>query len=65
MCKEEGCKTIPTYNNEGETKALYCAAHKKEGMVDVKHKNCCEEGCNKRLSYNNEGETTALYLCSS
>ena len=45
MCKEEGCKKRPSFNLEGETKALYCSNHKLERMVDVKNKNCKEEGC--------------------
>ena len=64
MCKEKGCKIRPNYNNEGETKALYCNAHKKEGMVNVKDKTCLNEGCKIRPNYNNEGETTGLY-CSA
>jgi hypothetical protein len=64
MCKEEGCKARPSYNNEGQTIALYCAAHKKEGMVDVKHKNCYEKGCKPGPSYNNEGQTIALYCAA-
>ena len=34
-CIEPGCQIRATYNNEGETKALYCAAHKKNGMINV------------------------------
>ena len=64
MCKSEGCKTIPTYNVEGETKALYCSAHKLKGMVDVKHKTCKSDGCKTRPTYNVEWKTKALY-CST
>jgi hypothetical protein len=63
MCKENGCKTSPVFNVEGETKRLYCSQHKKEGMVDVKHKTCLSEGCKIRPNYNKDGETKALY-CS-
>ena len=63
MCIYDGCKIRPNYNNEGETKALYCSKHKKEGMVDVKNKTCIHEGCKIIPNYNNEGETKALY-CS-
>jgi hypothetical protein len=63
-CCEEGCKTRPIYNTEGETKALYCSAHKKDGMVDVISKTCCEEGCKTIPNYNTEGETKPLY-CSA
>jgi hypothetical protein len=61
MCKENGCKISPLFNNKGEKKALYCSAHKKEGMVDVINKKCIE--CNKQPAYNNEGDKKALY-CS-
>ena len=61
MCKENGCKIIPIFNNPGETKGLFCNAHKKEGMVDVIHKTCLTEGCKKRPVFNKEGETNALY----
>ena len=30
-----GCKVRPNYNRAGETKALYCVAHKLENMVDI------------------------------
>jgi len=59
MCKETGCKIRPFFNIEGDKKALYCATHKKEGMVDVKNKRCLE--CNKGPSYNKEGEKIALF----
>ena len=36
MCLHPGCKFMPSFNKEGETKGLYCFEHKKEGMVDVK-----------------------------
>ena len=55
------CKTWPTYNNEGETKALYCVKHKKDGMTNVVSKTCIYEGCKIRPSYNTEGKTKALY----
>ncbi len=49
MCKEKGCKISPLFNNKGETKALYCSAHKKEGMVDVKNKTCKSEWCSTHV----------------
>ena len=61
MCIHPCCKTRPNFNTEGETKALYCSAHRKDGMVDVKNKTCCEEGCKTIPNYNTEGETKALY----
>jgi hypothetical protein len=61
MCQTEGCKTHPVYNFEGETKGLYCVRHKKDGMIDVKHKMCTHEGCKTRSHFNFEGETKPLY----
>jgi EsV-1-7 cysteine-rich motif len=63
MCIHEGCKIRPIFNVEGETKALYCSEHKKDGMVNVISKTCIHEGCKTRPTYNNEGETKGLY-CS-
>ena len=63
MCIHDGCKTRPIYNNEGETKALYCYAHKQDGMVDVENNTCIHDGCKTRPIYNKEGQTKALY-CS-
>jgi hypothetical protein len=53
------CTKIPVFNLEGETKALYCGTHKKDGMVNVKSKRCLD--CSKRPLFNLEGETIALY----
>ena len=61
MCIHPHCKIIPVYNNDGESKALYCATHKKEGMIDVKNETCLV--CKTRAAFNVDGETKALY-CS-
>ena len=62
-CHYHTCKTRPAYNFEDDKRTLYCAYHKKEGMVNVKNKTCCEEGCKKQPSFNIEGNTKGLY-CS-
>jgi hypothetical protein len=61
MCIHKECKISPIYNKKGETKALYCFAHKLEGMINVKSPICIHEGCNIRPVYNKKGETKALY----
>ena len=63
VCNEKNCTFRPHYNTEGETKALYCSAHKKDGMIDVKHPKCIHPSCKITPSYNREGENKALY-CS-
>ncbi len=62
MCKENGCKIRASFNKKGETNGLYCATHKKDGMIDVKNKSCLE--CGVRANYNTEDKRTALY-CST
>ena len=62
MCKIEGCKTIPIYNVEGETKALYCSVHKLEGMVDVKHKTCKTHLCSTRVQEKYDGYCLFCYM---
>ena len=62
-CIFEDCKTLSNYNMEGETTGLYCSSHKKENMVNVKHKTCIFENCKTISNYNFEGETKPLY-CS-
>ena len=63
MCIHEGCKINPSFNIDGEIKALYCLLHKKEGMIGVKSKKCIYKGCKTRSSFNKEGEGNSLY-CS-
>ena len=62
MCKYKDCNKRPSFNTEGETKAIYCANHKKDGMVDVKNKTCIE--CNKIPVFNTEGETKPIYCAN-
>jgi hypothetical protein len=60
-CIYEGCKTIPIYNKEGETKSLYCARHKLEGMINVKSQMCIHPNCQIIPVFNMEGYKKALY----
>ena len=39
-CEYIGCKTIPTFNIDGETKGRFCKTHASSGMVNVKDKTC-------------------------
>lgn len=50
-CKREGCSVRPTFNFEGETKALYCSGCAEPGMIDIKNPKCKGEGCSVRASY--------------
>jgi len=64
MCIYPDCKTIATYNFEGQTKRLYCFSHKLDGMVNLKHKLCIYPNCKTRPSYNLEEETKPIYCFS-
>ena len=65
LCKfldENGvkCGKQPYFNYEGKP-AEFCAKHKEENMVDVKHKKCIHEGCKKLPVFNFEGRSTGVY----
>ena len=62
MCKEPGCKTIPTFNLPGEIRGLYCAQHKKEGMINVKHSTCVSEWCSTLVSEKYDGYCLFCYI---
>ena len=62
-CVQPTCNKQPSYNYEGETKALFCFNHKLENMINVKDKTCIQENCNTRPNFNYEGEKVAKY-CS-
>jgi len=64
MCIYPNCNVRSNYNIDGETKALYCATHKLNGMVDVKNKTCIYPNCKVQPNYNINGETKGLY-CST
>ena len=61
MCIHPDCKKIPSYNNEGEKKPLYCVIHKKEDMINVISKTCIYPDCKKQANFNNEGDKKPLY----
>ena len=60
-CIHENCTTQPSYNKPGEKVALYCKAHAKEDMVNVKSKTCIAENCSTIPHFNKPGEKVALY----
>ena len=62
-CINFECEKLPSYNYEGEIKAIYCLEHKKELMVNVKDKKCQHIGCKTHTAFNFQGENIPLY-CS-
>ena len=58
------CGIGAVFNIEGESIGLYCAAHKKAGMVNVKDKTCIEYGCRTIPNFNKEGESSSIYCVS-
>jgi hypothetical protein len=61
MCKNEDCKTKPSFNFEGKKQGLYCFTHKTLGMVNVIDKTCMEPNCKTRPYFNFEGKKQGLY----
>ena len=63
ICVNEICNKNAIFNILGE-KPKFCATHKKEGMVDVKHKTCIHYDCRVRPVFNLESKTQALYCAT-
>jgi len=51
LCNGENCKKYPHYNFQGESKGIYCIAHKKENMKVV-GTFCIESNCTNIALYN-------------
>ncbi len=62
-CFEINCNIRAYFNYKNEKIPIYCKTHKKDDMVDIKHKKCIEENCDIRPIFNYENEKTAIY-CS-
>jgi hypothetical protein len=60
-CNESSCNILASYNFIGETQYLYCSKHKKENMIDIKHRLCNELGCTKIPAFNFKGQKHAIY----
>lgn len=60
-CKKDHCVKRASFGILGEKKGIYCAEHKKSGMVNVKDPTCQEEGCLKIPNYHNQGEKKGIY----
>jgi hypothetical protein len=54
-CNEKDCDKTANFNLPSENYGIYCSKHKKENMIDVKHKKCLEKDCNLATSYNFKG----------
>jgi hypothetical protein len=61
-CIHENCKIQPSYNAEGQTKPLYCAIHKLEGMVNVKDKTCKSVWCSTLVNEKYNGYCLFCYI---
>mmetsp|Transcript_38506 Transcript_38506/g.63087 ORF Transcript_38506/g.63087 Transcript_38506/m.63087 type:complete len:219 (-) Transcript_38506:91-747(-) len=63
-CEFKGCEVQPNFNYKGEVRARFCAVHKVNSMLDVKHKKRCEnKGCTKRPLFNHK-EKGAGQFCA-
>jgi hypothetical protein len=64
QCEYEGCEVRPSCNFKGESRGIYCGAHKLHGMINVVYKRCEAGGCTRMPGFNFEGQTERRY-CSS
>jgi hypothetical protein len=55
VCIEPDCRKRSNFGNVEDTSASYCAAHKEDDMVDLKHKRCEAKGCGKQPHFGPNG----------
>ena len=53
-CMKRGCSKYANFARKGSKQALYCKAHARSDMVDVKHARCQASGCSLRPSFAEE-----------
>lgn len=54
---KRGTTTTPTKKGSAQRQALFCAAHRKVGMVDLRNsRGCAAEGCSKRPTHAFDGQ---------
>jgi hypothetical protein len=56
-CRTDGCTVSASYATPGETTPVYCAAHRPEGMVNIRMRRCQYPGCQTSRSF---GTTTPV-----
>jgi len=64
LCRFDGCNTRASFNLPGQKVGKYCATHKLEDMINVKHKTCAHEGCKTLPTYNLPGQKVAIYCAT-
>jgi hypothetical protein len=72
ICKYEECLSEPNFNFHDVKGGVYCAKHKLDGMIDVKHKKCeyqndtdFKDGCKLLPSYGIRGQKAKYCLAHS
>lgn len=50
-CRRSGCPRRPSFGDPGDSKASWCASHKKDGQIDVTSRRCEHEGCDRIPSF--------------
>ena len=49
-CNEKDCKKVGFFNLINESYGIYCSEHRKENMIDIKHRRCLEDNCKSSVS---------------
>lgn len=58
ICRNKDCKKFASYGVSGKTNRIYCALHKKKGMIDKTISRCCVKECTnmKKAIFGYKGE---------
>jgi hypothetical protein len=65
QCEHEGCTKQASFNNAREKARRFCAAHKLDGMVNVKDKACEHDSCTKHPNFNNPEKRLVVSVLST
>ena len=57
----ENCNIRPTYNYTDQKIGIFCVAHKKENMIDIKHKRYQYKNCNTRSIFSFIGQKIGIF----
>lgn len=61
LCQEPNCKKIASFNFAYDRKRIYCATHRKVGMINVAHRKCASFGCNTIPNFNYPNHKSKIF----
>jgi hypothetical protein len=63
VCNHEKCISSASFNFTEEKIPRWCSIHKKENMINLKHKKCLFKGCSKTTTYGIPGKDKVPIWC--